>query len=465
MEMTFVELNRRVAVLCARLDAWGIRSGDQVATMLDRGLASVELVHAIARLGAVIVPLNTQLTSVEMRRQIEHTECQWILSASPAPMLDEAILLNNLPPARDTSRWLSGDLDLESNFGIIFTSGTTGQPKGAVLKWENIFWSATASAFRLGVLPTDRWLLTLPLYHIGGLAILFRSALYGTAVVLPDFPNDQFDLNHLWTKLHNAGVTLVSLVPTMLYRLLDRYEQADWPSTLRLILLGGAAASPELLQAALDANLPVAMTYGLTEATSQVATAIPETTRHKPGTVGRPLLWSQVSIHDEDGHRLPTGEIGEIRVQGPMVMRGYLHKPEEGDCLHTGDLGYLDEDEDLWIIQRRSDLIVSGGENIYPAEVEAVIRRQSDVEDVCVVGLPNPEWGQQVAAAVTLRPNTILKEEILLSFCRQYLAGYKLPRQIVFLDALPRTSSGKVRRNDVIRQLTVLSKTVINDLG
>lgn len=464
-EMIFAELNQRVAVLCARLDARGIRSKDRVAVLLDRGLASVELVHALARLGAVIVPLNTRLTPAKMRWQIEQAESKWTISTIPAPILEEAILLDDLPQAGGAGKWLGSHLDLEANFGILFTSGTTGEPKGAVLTWGNIFWSATASAFRLGVLPTDRWLLTLPLHHIGGLAILFRSALYGTTVVLPDFPDAQFDLDHLWTRMQDTGVSLLSLVPTMLYRLLERYEQADWPFTLRLILLGGAAATPEILQAARGANLPVAVTYGLTEAASQVATADPETTHRKPGTVGKPMQWSQVSIHDEEGRPLPADEIGEIWVQGPMVMHGYLHKAKLADWLHTGDLGYLDEDGDLWIVQRRSDLIVSGGENIYPAEIEAVIRQHPAVEDACVVGLPNAEWGQQVAAAVTLRPDVTLDEEMLLSFCRQHLAGYKLPRQILFLDTLPHTSSGKVQRDRVIRQLTLLLSADIDEAG
>ena len=215
----------------------------------------------------------------------------------------------------ESDQWLGSPLDLDADFGILFTSGTTGKPKGAVLTWGNIFWSATASAFRLGVLPSDRWLLTLPLYHIGGLAILFRSALYGTAVVLPDYPGDPFDLEQLWRKMHNADVTLVSLVPTMLYRLMDRYEKEDWPLSLRLILLGGAAATLKLLQAARDAYLPLALTYGLTEATSQVATTDPELTRLKPGTVGKPLQWLQVSIHDEDhpsGHALGLNRFRQL---------------------------------------------------------------------------------------------------------------------------------------------------------
>ncbi len=472
--LSYAQLNQRVAALCDRLDALGVRRGERVAVLLDRGLEAVTLVHALARLGAVLVPLNTRLTPEEMRWQIEAAGCARVLCALSDFPLEEAIPLADLPPAAEPDCWLRGALDLEADFGILFTSGTTGRPKGAVLTWGNLFWSATASAFRLGVLPSDRWLLTLPLYHVGGLAILLRSALYGTAVALPGFPGDRFDLDTLWARLRESGATLVSLVPTMLYRLLEpRVEllaetvEADgiethsrsasphgWPDSLRLILLGGAAAPPELLARAFNNGLPVAVTYGLTEAASQVATAEPEMARRKPGSAGKPLPWTAVQVRGKDDCSLLAGEVGEIYVQGPTVMRGYLDQPPITDWLPTGDLGYLDADGDLWVVQRRNDLIVSGGENVYPAEVEGVIRQYPAVEDVCVVGLPHPEWGQQVAAALILRPGALLDEAELLAFCRSRLAGYKLPRRIVTLDEFPRTASGKIRRDALRAQLT-----------
>ena len=449
--LNYAQLNRRVAALCARLDALGVRRGERVAALLERDLESVLLVHALARLGALLVPLNTRLTPDEMRWQIEAATCSRVFTALPDTPLSEAVSINALPSAAEGAPWMQGRLDLEDDFGILFTSGTTGRPKGAQLTWGNLFWSALGSAFRLGVLPDDRWLLTLPLYHIGGLAILFRSALYGTAVVLPGFPEDRFDLDVLCARLTESNATLVSLVPTMLHRLLG--DVRDVFSSLRLILLGGAAASPELLTRAFASGLPVAVTYGLTEAASQVATADPETARRKPGSAGKPLPWTAVQVRGKDDCSLSAGEVGEIYVQGPTVMRGYLGQPPITDWLPTGDLGYLDVDGDLWVVQRRSDLIVTGGENVYPAEVESVLRQYPAVEDVGVVGLPHPEWGQQVAAALILRPGASLDEAELLAFCRSRLAGYKLPRRIVLLDEFPRTASGKIRRDALRAQL------------
>jgi O-succinylbenzoic acid--CoA ligase len=203
--------------------------------------------------------------------------------------------------------------------------------------------------------------------------------------------------------------------------------------------------------------LPIATTYGLTEAASQVATAPPAEVNRKPGHVGKPLMFSTVQIVDPQGQELPFGEIGEIAISGPTVMRGYYRQPDataqtlRAGTLYTGDLGYLDDEGDLWVVQRRADLIISGGENIYPIEVERALREHPAVADACVVGLDDAEWGQRVAAMVVRREALPVTEAELIAFCRTRLAGYKQPRQIRFVEALPQTASGKVRR-EVVRQ-------------
>ena len=463
--ITYAELNIQVAALSARLSAFGVKRGERVAVLLDRSVEAARLVHALARLRAVIVPLNTRLASSEMRHQIQEASCRWIFSTIENTPLTEAVTLDDLPPAIDSGQWLSGKLDLDTDFGVLFTSGTSGQPKGAVLTWGNIFWSATASAFRLGVLPDDRWLLTLPLYHIGGLSIILRSTLYGTSVVLPDFPSDHFDLHRLWKHLQESAISLVSLVPTMLYRIFEEHPLAtDWPASLRLILLGGAAASPELLSRAVATDLPIAVTYGLSEAASQVATALPNLTHRKPGTAGRPLPWAHLRVMGEDGSELPPDEIGELQVSGATVMRGYLNNPDANagvlpdGWLATGDLGYLDEEGDVWVVQRRSDLILSGGENIYPAEIETIICQHPAVDEACVIGISHPEWGQQITAGVVPQPNGKITPKGVQAFCRQHLAGFKVPRRIELLDYLPKTASGKVNR-EMLRKWIISSST------
>ncbi len=470
---TYQDLHTHALALRQRLEQEGLKAGTRVAALLPKSPEAVLAFHAVVQMGAVLVPLNLRLTDGEMASQIQRSQATHVLTTAstaararrvakgrPVVMVPRApehhaapeAASFPTPPAAPTPEGLAPHA-AHTPLAMLFTSGTTGRAKAALLTLGNFYWSAIGSAFRLGVHPTDRWLLTLPLYHVGGLSILFRSALYGTTVVLPT--NDApFDPEGLYETLQTQRVTLVSLVPTMLYRLLQA-TTAPPPPHLRTVLLGGAATPLPTLQAAQARGYPVALTYGLTEATSQVATATPAEVRHKPGSVGHPLLFTRVRVVDDTGRPLPPGEIGEITVQGPTVFAGYDDDPRateaalSGGWLHTGDLGYLDHEGALWVVNRRSDLIVTGGENVYPAEVEAVLRRHPAVADVCVVGLDDPEWGQRVAAAVVLRPHQQVTPAALEDHCRRALAGYKIPRFIHIVPDLPRTASGKVQRPQV----------------
>lgn len=456
----YAALGRLVEQLAGGLAAAGVGSGVRVAALLPNGVLYAALVHALMRLGAVLVPLNTRLAAAELAWQVEKAGVALLLysvetelravevagqSSVPRRAVEKLPACQSGPPAQP--------VDLDDVQAIVFTSGTTGRPKGAMLTYGNHFWNATASAYHVGVLPDDRWLSILPLYHVGGLAVLFRSCLYGTAAVL----QEGFDLDMVNRSLDEEAITLISLVPTMLYRLLP--ARTRWPERLRLVLLGGAAAAPELVAQAAVAGVPLATTYGLTEASSQVATMLPEGVRRKPGSVGRPLLFNQVRVVDDAGAALPAGEVGEVIVRGPTVMAGYYGEPEatartlRDGWLHTGDVGYLDEEGDLWVVQRRSDIILSGGENVYPAEVETVLRAHPAIAEVAVVGLPDAEWGEQVAALVVRAAGQELTAGELRDFARQRLAGYKLPRRIAFVEALPQTASGKIARAAVREML------------
>ena len=496
---TYRELDGWVDAWCGRVASLGLTVGDRVGLCLPNTPEMVALIHAAARLGLTLVPLNTRLTERELAWQVAQTGCKVVISnqlpvsseqlavtsdQSPVSSLSVSQSLNLQSPhspftihhspftidqlwSSTPTPFFPAPFSLDTLQAIIFTSGTTGQPKGAMLTFGNHFWSAAASAFRLGVLPDDRWLTCLPLYHVGGQAILFRSALYGTAVVL----QQGFDLERINTSLDNDQISLVSLVPTMLHRLLE--TRTHWPESLRLILLGGAAADPDLSHRAnqLPRRSPftihhspftiplIAPTYGLSEAASQVATLLPPEAQAKPGSVGKPLLFTTIRIADEQGQTLPAGEIGGVVVQGPTVMPGYWQNAEataktirDGE-LFTGDLGYLDEDGDLWLVQRRSDLIVTGGENVYPAEVENVLKQHPGVAAACVVGIPHPQWRPKVSALIVPRPGHQPTPEQLTTFARQPLAGYKIPRHIQFTDHLPQTASGKIERYAVQKQL------------
>ena len=453
-------LNAWAESIAAHLESRGVTCGTRVAIHLVNQPAYVALIHALARAGAVAVPLNTRLTQAELNWQMEQSECDLLICESERIGHPKRILTSELPPTpqhASRSAALRSPLKPDSVQGIFFTSGTTGFPKGALLTFDNFHASALASAERLGIDPHDRWLLTMPLYHIGGMSIVFRAAIYGITIVL----HSGFDMDAVHHALVNEKITHVSLVPTMLHRLLEKYPDFKPSPSLRVILLGGAGAPANLLEKSLALNLPIALTYGLTEAASQVATSTPEQTRAKPGSVGKPLNGTTVSIVDEAGELLPNGEVGEIAVSGRTVMRGNLGRSRLKRGLQTGDIGYLDADGDLWLLTRRTDLIVSGGENIYPEEVERVLMAHPAVGEACVFGISDPEWGQSVAAAVVLRE--ACDGETLIQFLRGQVAGYKVPRRILFVESLPHTASGKLKRAESaigVQRLLTLDKTV-----
>ena len=457
---TYGRLDALVDAWTGRLAALALQPGDLLGVLLPNGLDYACLVHAAARRGLILLPLNTRLTPAELRWQLEHTGCALLLhddatAATAAALAAPQRRIVNVADLPQGAAALPEPLRLDRPQAIVFTSGTTGHPKGVALTFANHFWSAAASAMRLGTLPTDRWLSCLPLYHVGGLAILFRAALYGISVDL----HPRFDTAAVSRALDETPLTLISLVPTMVQRLLDQRGDRPWAPTLRHVLVGGAAADPALLTRCQALGIPIAPTYGLTEAASQVATMVPADAARKPGSVGRPLLFSRIEIRDEAGKPLPPETPGEIHVSGPTVMTGYYRDPAATEAaladgwLRTGDVGFLDADGDLWLLQRRSDIIVSGGENVYPAEVERVLRTHPAVADVCVVGVPSPEWGQAVAAQVVVRPEQSLLPADLLAYGRSQLAGYKLPRRLQLVDALPLTASGKVHRRAVAAAL------------
>lgn len=461
---SYDELDRLVDRLCGKLRQLGVQPSDHVALRLPNSLSFVVAVHAAARLGAVLVPLNLRLTSGELAHQLDKANCRWLLGQLPAGADVAALTVIPLPACSgDLLDWLPDAVPnapaphsyaLDSVQAVVFTSGTTGFPKGAMLTFANHLWSALGSAFRLGSLPDDRWLVCLPLYHVGGLSILFRSCLYGTTAVI----QSGFNPHDVDRALREQQISLVSLVPTMLQRLLAGRDQIEWPS-LRLILLGGAAASDADLARAARFDLPIVATYGLTECASQVATQDVARTATGTGSAGRPLLFTTVEIETESGGPASADEPGEIIVSGPTVMAGYYGDAAATQAvlrhgrLLTGDIGYIDGDGDLWVLGRRTDLIVSGGENVYPAEVERVLRAHEAVDEATVVGLPDAEWGQLVAAMIVPRPGVALDRTVLERHIRTQIAGYKVPRVWHFAPELPFTASGKVHREQVVAAL------------
>ena len=459
---TFAELDRRVAAVAGRLAVRGIRSGDHVALLAANGSGFVQLVHAVPRMGAVLVPLNVRLTVDELAWQLADSGASCLVfdeqNSSKAAELRGRMRSSMCVPLAELTRPQEdieagqaaepGQIDLAAVHSVIYTSGTSGRPKGAMLTHGNHFWSAAGSAQNLGLRSDDRWLACMPLFHVGGLAILLRSVIYGNTVIV----HESFDPDAVNTAIDDQGVTILSAVGNMLRRMLESRGDRPYPPTLRCVLAGGGPVPVPLLEECRRLGLPVLQTYGLTEAASQVATEPLDGDRRESGSTGRPLFTTELRIGNELGEALPSGEAGEIVMRGNTVMAGYLGNPEataealRDGWLHTGDIGYLDAHGNLHVLDRRDDLIVSGGENVYPAEVEEVLRSHPAVLDAAAFGVPDERWGQRVTAAIVSRPDHESTEEELIAFCETRLASYKVPASIRVVDELPRNAAGKLLR-------------------
>ncbi|MFQ5381518.1 MAG: o-succinylbenzoate--CoA ligase [Dehalococcoidia bacterium] len=447
--LTYGELDERVASVAAGLAAAGVGRGDRVAVLARNSLELVEVVHALPRLGAVLMPINLRLTAAEIAWQLEDSRAARVLAhpdnlslakeAAHLAGLEAPVALPVLGSGGPPPIGLHGADDTHS---LIYTSGTTGRPKGAILTYANFLASAIGSAQNLGVAGNDRWLACLPLFHVGGLSIVLRSVIYGTSIVVAP----GFDEASVARSLVEDRITLVSLVPTMLRRLLEA-SPGRAPESLRAALIGGGPVPRPLLEAALERGYRVVQTYGLTEAASQVATLSIDDAIAHTGAAGRPLVTVEMRVD------AAAGEAGEILVRGPVVSPGYVDgnsvspSRDTDGWFHTGDIGRLDGDGFLYVLDRRDDLIVSGGENVYPAEVEAVLLGHPKVTTAAVVGLQDPEWGQIVAAAIVAVSD--FEESELAAWARGRLAAYKVPRRWLAVSELPETASGKVRRHAV----------------
>lgn len=495
-ERTYAALDARVEELAGTFAALGVGVDDHLGVVAPPGATFVEVVHAAMRLGAVLVPLHERFTATELADRgagtdlsavvCDRTTEQTVVGAFRARpsgtdghdgpsgsdghdgssgsdddgssgtsghdgtrsvrvvSVDEptagATAVGSLPTESvDVPSWRPDATQV-----LLPTSGTTGEPKVVALTTGNLLYSAAASSWHLGVLPSDRWYCVLPMSHMGGLAPVYRSVLYGTAVVVTG--SGEFDAPRALDEMRTHDVTAVSLVPATFSRLLDAGEV---PDSLRFVLLGGAPASEALVERALDRGVQVCPTYGTTETASQVATVRPGEAAAAPGSVGHPLLFVDVTIVDEDGSPVQPGDPGQLVVSGATVSPGYYGAPDATDeafgprGFHTGDVGYRDAAGRIHVVDRLDDRIVTGGENVDPAEVAEVLREHPAVEDAFVTGLPDETYGQRVAAVVA---GDVTPAE-LDSHARTSLAAFKRPREWAVVDELPRTVSGTVDRD------------------
>lgn len=447
-QWTFLEILDEALLQAGCLLTAGVKRKSRVAILSSSHPQLVFGIHACLQLSNELVMLNERLSESEILYQIEDADPDIILvddkykekvlkTGKPVISWGE---LKQLRPLRVE---LETEWPLDRTITIMYTSGTTGFPKGVRQTVENHTVSATGSAFNMGVSPDDVWLCTTPIFHISGFSILVRSLLYGMCVRL----YQKFDLLPIVDELTAGKVTRMSVVAVTLERILSELDQRNVKvhPNFRTMLAGGGPIPSDYLNRAIDKGISILQTYGMTETSSQAATLAPEDAIRKLGSAGKPLFLTQIRI---EGAARPNEE-GEICVRGGNVTPGYVGRNAERSAqidgwLHTGDIGYIDEEGYLYVVDRRSDLIISGGENIYPAEVENVLVKHPNVREAGVCGIDDSEWGQVPAAFVVLKGE--VGEEELRAFARTSLAGYKVPKIIKFVEELPRNASNKLMR-------------------
>jgi acyl-CoA synthetase (AMP-forming)/AMP-acid ligase II len=418
VERTYRELHERVARVAGALAAQGVRPGDRVALLLHNGLEFPETLLACFRLGAIAVPINFRLTPAEI---------DYIRADCGAAVLVDGPLDHEPAP--------QATVDESDPALLCYTSGTTGRPKGAVLSHANLVASTRSWIHEMGATADDVWLSGQPLFHIGGINGMLPFLTLGAKAVIT--PTTGFDPANAVRLMEQHAVTMCIFVPTQW----DQITAIPQRTRLRTAMWGAAPASQRTLEA-LSRTYPgvdIVSAYGQTEMSG--ATTLlkgPDATR-KMGSVGKPMRDVELELADVvDG-------VGEIVYRGPLLMRGYWNQPDIEGWFHSGDLARRDDEGYLYLVDRKKDMIVSGGENIYPAEVERVLREHPAVEDVAVVGAPHERWGETPVAFVVGSAG----EAELLEHCREHLASYKKPTAIHFVTSLPRNAAGKVLKREL----------------
>jgi o-succinylbenzoate---CoA ligase len=452
-EVTFSELYEKSHAVAEQLTTLGVKKEDHVGVLLKNHIEMVYILFGIQLIGGIAVCLNNRLTTSEIDWQLKDSRITLLITEEKYTKiysdLEVSMMLKHelFKQIRTTIR-VPEEINLNDICSIMYTSGTTGNPKGVLHTYGNHWWSATGSALNLGINDNDRWICAVPLFHISGFSILMRGIIYGMTVLL----HESFDEEKVLKEIIHNRASIISVVSTMLIRLLDKIN-SPLPSTFRCALAGGGPVSKHLLEDCVQKNIPVYQTYGMTETASQVVTLSPEDSLAKLGSAGKPLFPVQLKIKNTRETEAKPFESGEIFIKGPNVTIGYLNRLAETNekiqsgWLSTGDIGYLDEDGFLFVQDRRSDLIISGGENIYPAEIEGILQSHDQVLEAGVIGIEDLEWGQVPVAIVVKKAGTSLTIEQLLDFSLGKLAKYKVPKKIVFIDELPRNAAKKLIRH------------------
>ncbi|MBG7603772.1 MAG: long-chain fatty acid--CoA ligase [Actinobacteria bacterium] len=477
LTLTYAQLQDRIDRTATVLREGGIREGDRVGYLGLNHPAFLETMFAAARLGAIFVPLNFRLTGAELEFIINDAGCHTMVADS-----DHTEILDSVRDHLSMQRWLSVEatadgwddlvlardaadpidatpaIDPESVAVIMYTSGTTGLPKGAMLTHANFWWNNTNATSTLDLLENDVSLVIAPLFHIGGLNVISLATMQrGGELVI----HRSFDPNLALEDVPKYGVTTIFGVPAMFLFMsqLPTFNDAELMS-IRMLICGGAPVPEPLMKVYAGRGIPINQGYGLTETAPLVTFLTDEFGMEKIGSAGKTPLFCEIKLVDDGGSTITDHDImGEVCVQGPNVMKGYWNRPEataeaidELDWFHTGDIGYLDSDGFLFIADRVKDMVISGGENVYPAEIESVLYEHPAIIEVAVIGVPDERWGEAVTAIAVLAQGEELTLDGLRDFAGDKLARFKLPTQLQTIDEIPRNAAGKVLKRELRSQ-------------
>jgi fatty-acyl-CoA synthase len=479
-EISYLRLHRQACRIAGYFMSNGLSAGQRVAVLLDNCPEFIQIYLACSRVGLILVPFNTRWAADEVNWAIENCEPAVIIFHRKYKKKIMDCRGNSLLPEiaqieipEDTADFLEtyGPLEKDRAGGddpvdtravipvppespqvIMYTSGTTGRPKGAVLSHRKTFFNCLNAQFFLDLQAEDRMLLSVPLFHSGGLFIQASPVLYrGAGLVI----QSKFDAVATYKDIRKHRITQYSAVPTIMKRLLAvPPEMRDDISSLRICAVGGEKMTDTLVKQCLAAGFPMRQIMGQTE-TSIILWASGKDLNDYPGTVGKPVFHGQVALIDSNGNPTGAGDVGEIAVSGPTLMSGYWRFPKlskeaiRDGWLYTGDLARRNEQGYFFLVDRAKDMYISGGENVYPVEVERVLKAHDSISDAAVIGVPDAVWGQTGHAFVIKKPGAALTEQDIRTFCEGRLARFKWPQIITFRDHFPRTALGKIMKENL----------------
>jgi long-chain acyl-CoA synthetase len=465
---TYAEMDRIICSLANYLTCLGVAKGDRVAIYMANRPEWIMFYYAVARIGAISVCVPGAYKTDEMKSVVQDSRSSIIVTS-------EQLLAQFPPPAalplirgvivveRDETvqSALRGEGKPEIRAGtattgddataILYTGGTTGIPKGAMLTHRNLLYSAQNVAYHERMVPADVGVCFMPLNHVFAQCHIMHTY-FAACATLVLFPG--FDMDKVVASVNEHKVTRFYAVPTIFIRFLNNPEALQYLKSIRYVFSGGTSMPAEIVRQWVDAfGIPINEAYGMTEAASLVT--FNHLFRHKIGSIGMPAGIIEVKTVDANDIEVKQGEQGEIVIRGPNVMKGYFEQPEEtaaalrNGWLHSGDVGVFDAEGYLFIVDRIKDIIITGGENVFPKEVEDLLHQHKAVNECGVVGLPDQEYGEAVTAFVTLKPDTTVDERELIVFCKERMAGYKAPKAIRFVSDLPKTPQGKILRREL----------------